>query len=96
MARATSAAALGPQAEEASQPWPVWGQARDVASLRQAIASGRISHAFLLSGPSGVGKRAMAFAFAQAVLCQAPDRRDRTAPCGGCAACRRIARGAYP
>jgi DNA polymerase III subunit delta' len=74
----------------------VWGHARDVASLRQALAAGRISHAYAFSGPSGVGKRALALAFAQAALCQAPDRPDVSVPCGTCSACRRIPRGAHP
>ncbi|HET7095193.1 MAG TPA: hypothetical protein VFI22_17015, partial [Thermomicrobiales bacterium] len=76
--------------------WPVWGHAREVAALRQAIAGGRVSHAYLISGPGGVGKRALALAFAEAALCEAPQRSDPSWPCGVCSACRRIARGAHP
>jgi DNA polymerase III subunit delta' len=96
VARPTPTAEFEPQSEGANQPWPVWGHARDIAALRQSITGNRISHAYLLSGPSGVGKRALALAFAQAVLCQAPDRSDPSVPCGACSACRRIGRGAHP
>ncbi|HEU0116478.1 MAG TPA: DNA polymerase III subunit delta' [Thermomicrobiales bacterium] len=96
MAPGTPTVSHGAEAGSANAAWPIWGHDREAAALRQAIAAGHISHAYLLSGPSGVGKRALAFAFAQAVLCQAADRGDASLPCGVCAACRRVPRGAHP
>lgn len=46
----------------------ILGQARAVATLRAAIASGRIHHAWIFTGPVGVGKRTAAEAFAAAIL----------------------------
>lgn len=76
--------------------WPVWGHQRQTDSLRQAIAAGRLSHAIVLSGPEGVGKRAVATALAQALFCTDRTREDRTVPCGVCSSCLRVARGTHP
>lgn len=43
------------------------GQSRAKAQVERILASDRISHAYLLSGPSGVGKTAFALAFAEAI-----------------------------
>jgi DNA polymerase III subunit delta' len=43
------------------------GQAKARAQLSKSLASGRISHAYLLAGPAGVGKKALALAFAEAI-----------------------------
>lgn len=67
-----------------------------IESLRRAVARDRVSHAYLLAGPEGVGKSTLALAFAQALCCQAPDRPDPTIPCGECLSCRKIGRGTHP
>jgi len=46
----------------------VIGQARGVGVLRQSIASGRVHHAWIFSGPLGVGKMTAARAFAAELL----------------------------
>jgi DNA polymerase-3 subunit delta' len=46
----------------------VLGQAQAVGTLRASIASGRIHHAWIFTGPFGVGKRTAAEAFAAAIL----------------------------
>ncbi len=74
-------------------PWPVIGHPVAVEILRRAALSGHPSHAYLLAGPEGVGRRTLALAFAQALACAAP---PAARPCGDCSACRRIARGIYP
>ncbi|HLY30884.1 MAG TPA: DNA polymerase III subunit delta' [Ktedonobacterales bacterium] len=63
--------------------------------LERAILSGQISHAYLLTGPEGIGKTTLALAFASALLCQ---RRlpDSAGACGECQACRKIAHGSHP
>jgi DNA polymerase III subunit delta' len=65
------------------------GQPAAVALLRRAIAQDRLAHAYAFVGPSGVGRRLTALAFAQAILCA-------TRGCGTCAVCRRVAAGQYP
>lgn len=76
--------------------WPIIGQEDAVGALRRSLARDRVSHAYLVAGPSGVGKATLAQAFAQALCCQATDRPNRTVPCGACLSCRKIARGTHP
>src|SRR5512137_29976 len=44
------------------------GQERAVGALRQALTTGKISHAYLLAGPPGVGKMTTALALARAII----------------------------
>ena len=46
------------------------GQARAIRFLHRALMTGRVAHAYLFTGPAGVGKRAAALAFAQALNCE--------------------------
>ena len=55
--------------------------------LEQALASGRLPHALLISGPRGIGKRTLALSVAGHLLCEV-----RSA-CGSCAACRALRKG---
>jgi DNA polymerase-3 subunit delta' len=73
----------------------VIGQQRAVETLQRALTSGRVAHAYLFHGPDGVGKRATALAFAQALQCQ---RRavGEAAPCGACLACQKVDRMVHP
>lgn len=68
------------------------GQQKPLATLRSALAAGRVHHAYLFLGPEGVGKRAVAVAFAKAIHC-AELTNDF---CGDCADCSRIADGNHP
>ena len=67
----------------------IFGQPRVREFLRASIASGRVSHAYLFTGPAGTNKTAAAYAFAQAILCK--DHGCRT-----CDDCRRIERRKHP
>lgn len=69
------------------------GHERAIESLRGLSALGRLPHAFLFVGPEGVGKRTVARAFAQALLCAKPAGAD---PCGDCTQCRQVLAGAHP
>ncbi len=71
-------------------PWTaqIWSR------LQAARAAGRLSHALLLSGPAGVGKRQLAAALAHSLLCRAPDAEGNA--CGACADCRLLAAGNHP
>jgi len=66
------------------------GQDVVVRTLKNALASGRLAHAYLLTGIRGVGKTTIARLLAMAVNCD--DRTDGE-PCGTCDACRAISSG---
>jgi DNA polymerase-3 subunit gamma/tau len=66
------------------------GQEHIVQTLRNALAEGRIAHAYLFTGPRGVGKTTVARLLAKAVNCTAPLGQR---PCGECDSCRAIADG---
>ncbi|MCC6849153.1 MAG: DNA polymerase III subunit delta' [Deltaproteobacteria bacterium] len=70
----------------------VLGQERAIAHLRRGFEGGRLAHAFVFTGPAGVGKRTVARALATGVHC---DAAPFTA-CGACNACRTIAAGTHP
>lgn len=76
--------------------WPAWSDPRATQRLQEGPRSGQIAHAYLLSGPEGVGKADLARAFAQAICCTATDREDPALPCGECRACRNVLRAAHP
>jgi len=75
-------------------PFTIVGQEYAVTALRNAVASGRVAHAYLFSGPRHTGKTLLALQFAQLLNCTGPDERER--PCGRCRACDCIAAGAHP
>jgi DNA polymerase-3 subunit gamma/tau len=70
------------------------GQEALVRTLSNAFASGRIAHAFMLTGVRGVGKTTTARIIARALNCIGPDGKRTTPtihPCGVCDACITIA-----
>ncbi len=66
------------------------GQEHIVQTLRNALAEGRVAHAYLFTGPRGVGKTTVARLLAKAVNCTAPQPQR---PCGECDSCRAVAEG---
>ncbi len=68
----------------------VIGQEYTVKSLQNAIAQGRLPHAYLFAGPRGTGKTSVARIFAKAVNCESPQGGE---PCNECSTCGRIKRG---
>jgi DNA polymerase-3 subunit gamma/tau len=69
------------------------GQEAMVRTLSNAIATGRIAHAFILTGVRGVGKTTTARILARALNCVGPDGSGGATaePCGQCAQCLAIA-----
>ena len=65
--------------------WQVIGQTRAVSFLQRSLEAGTLAHAFLLVGPSHVGKMTLALNLAQALNCEAAER-----PCLECASCQKI------
>jgi DNA polymerase-3 subunit gamma/tau len=68
----------------------VIGQEPVTRTLRNAIASGRLAHAFVFAGPRGCGKTTTARILAKALNCETGPAAD---PCGVCDACVEIAQG---
>jgi len=71
----------------------VVGQEHVKDVLASAVARGMTGHAYLFSGPRGVGKTTTARLMAMAVNCERePDKR----PCGECESCRLVREGSHP
>jgi len=68
------------------------GQKYALSFLESSLSRGSISHAYIFSGPPGVGKMTAALWFVAGVLCREPGPE----PCSRCLQCRRVANGNYP
>ena len=66
------------------------GQDFAVATLKASLEQGRIAHAYLFSGPRGVGKTSAARILARALNCESG---PTATPCGRCVSCQEITRG---
>ncbi|MBR2962610.1 MAG: DNA polymerase III subunit gamma/tau [Lentisphaeria bacterium] len=64
------------------------GQEHIARTLKNAVKSGRIAHAYLFVGPRGIGKTTTARIFAKALNCENPQDGE---PCCQCESCRSIA-----
>ncbi|TET31216.1 MAG: DNA polymerase III subunit delta' [Anaerolineales bacterium] len=74
--------------------WELIGHEWAVNLLSRHIASDQVRHAYLITGPDGVGKRTLAMRFAQAVNCT--DSKNAGDFCGQCRACQFIQRKQFP
>jgi DNA polymerase III subunit delta' len=69
------------------------GQPKAVNLLTRALTGGRLAHAYLFSGPEGVGKATAARAVAATLLCR---EEGSSAPCGHCPGCLQFTSGNHP
>ena len=75
----------------------VIGQRLAVSHLQNAVRTGRVSQAYLISGEKGAGKMKLALAFAAALLCAQPKQENGgPEPCGECHSCVQIQAGSHP
>lgn len=68
------------------------GHDRVKEHLQKAIEYHKVSHAYILAGEQGMGKKTIAKAFAMTLLCERSDRE----PCMECHACRQVLAGTHP
>lgn len=61
----------------------ILGNEHILSHFRKAIEYGKISHAYILNGEKGMGKKTLAKAFAQTLLCE----EGGVVPCGKCHSC---------
>ncbi len=71
--------------------WQTVGHDHAIRLLQNSIETGRVSHAYLFSGPRQIGKATLAREFAKALNCLEPDR-----PCGRCRSCKKIEASIHP
>ena len=60
-------------------------------TLSAALSEGLLSHAVLIEGEKGTGRKKLAIWLAKAILC-----RNENRPCGNCSVCRKIESGNHP
>jgi len=74
--------------------WQIFGQDWAVEMLRAHAGGDKLRHAYLFTGPEGVGRQTLAVRFAQALTCMEPPERGDF--CGVCRACRQLTSLTYP
>ncbi|MBC2888813.1 ATP-binding protein [Gordonibacter massiliensis (ex Traore et al. 2017)] len=74
----------------------ILGQPQVREFLRTSVANGRVTHAYLFTGPAGSNKTMAAYALAQALLCPKGPHGPRGGQCGACDTCGRVMRKKHP
>lgn len=70
----------------------ILGQEQIKEHLQRALETDKISHAYILSGEEGMGRKSLANAFALSLLCE----RGKKDPCMQCPACKQVLSGNHP
>jgi DNA polymerase-3 subunit delta' len=68
------------------------GQNLTVTALKRSLQTGKLTHAYLFSGPAGSGKKTMASLFIKGLNCKNGGER----PCNSCLPCQKINSGNHP
>jgi len=74
-------------------PWEVFGHDWAVEMLQQHVAHDTLRHAYLLTGPGGLGRRTLAVRLAQALNCANGAQTAPGVPCRTCRSCKQIEAG---
>jgi DNA polymerase-3 subunit delta' len=74
--------------------WDMLGHEWAVAMLKEHIVHGSYRHAYLFSGPQGIGRRTLALRFSQALNCPEPIAPGE--PCRSCRTCQQIENMQHP
>jgi DNA polymerase III subunit delta' len=74
--------------------WDILGHKWAVDLLKAHVVQGEVRHAYLFTGPQGVGRRTLALRLAQAINCITPPSPGEA--CQVCTVCTRIWRGLHP
>ena len=74
--------------KQGTENWGLLGHEWAVDMLRQHILHDSIRHAYLFTGPAGVGRRTLALRFTQALICASPVAP--AVPCRTCLTCKQI------
>jgi len=75
----------------------IFCQDKAVGILQKAYAAGKVPHAYIFTGPEGVGKFTTAREFAKLLLCKKPATKNGFADsCGACESCRSFEAGSHP
>lgn len=72
----------------------VVGHQNIIQYISSAVTSGKISHAYILNGDRGSGKKLLAKLFAMSLQCE--DREEDGDPCGQCKSCKQAVHGNQP
>lgn len=67
-----------------------------ISQIQESISSGRLFHAYIISGLSGFGKKTLATYLSMAAVCTATGASGKTPPCGECNPCRKAKNGIHP
>ena len=74
--------------------WKIFGHDGAVNYLKRQCEPGNMRHAYLITGPEGIGRLTLAKAFVKALNCQNPPAKHDF--CNACQACRQIEAEAWP
>lgn len=72
--------------------WNYFGNEWAVALLKKHVSLDKVRHAYLISGPNGIGRRTLALRLAQTIFCQSVVNNE---PCLSCPSCKKVFEESY-